>query len=724
MIILITLINIVPTDGVSVKSNIHNISERYVQWTSYTFPGFYYNIDKDFGTESLYFNLSYVDDNMSTAILSDHEESDGNRGATYITKAWPNYFDFALWGQYEEMGFLGKNYFAGYYDMIPQGQPVSLLYDKSENKNLMRYGQLSEILTDDSTERVVNSSTPLDLYEGYQLAIKAMDPDGNKIHLELTKDNQVVDSKIISPSVINARMEDKTYYYKRDLGETKGIVILAVHFKDTFKSNENYVAIIDGVFQISDMPISITSGQQYGEMSIKSIDPVTETLILDNKDHPITLSKNRDIALMGNIHIITANQDTSTEYPLRYYLYYNDSVDYANHDQPGSSVSGLIVPSKMNATEVLDRLQGGQVNFDNKIIEGKLDLSNWENINDVHFNNTLFQGGVDFYSTKFNGITYFVGTKFNGDADFRSCSFMGYADFEGSKFNGDAYFGDSKFGDDATFWSSKFNGYTDFANSSFRRYAFLGDCSFNSTVNFTKSRFNSYAAFNWSIFQKDISFVDSTFNQSTSFKFTRFKDDVLFDRVKFNNSSNVDLSGTKYDRLFIRWSDIKEHLTYDDGAYLLLIKNFRNLGLLEDADDCYYQYRKVHLSYVWVFYKPFDAAAQVLYGYGVQPLYPIIWAICSTLGFGLFFWQVGRCKIKFNGDNTDKTEFEAFTLLEAIKFSLMVLLSGAGPFLSISSDLSRAGKYKNLALVEKLWGSLLFGLFLIALGKTIIREVI
>jgi hypothetical protein len=63
-------------------------------------------------------------------------------------------------------------------------------------------------------------------------------------------------------------------------------------------------------------------------MSIRLVDPTTMTIIMDNKDHPITLTRNKDIALMGNNHVKTADQDeTSVSNPLRYYIYSNESCE-------------------------------------------------------------------------------------------------------------------------------------------------------------------------------------------------------------------------------------------------------------------------------------------------------------------------------------------------------------------------------------------------------------
>ena len=119
------------------------------------------------------------------------------------------------------------------------------------------------LLNDDNTEQTFDSSNPLELDEGYNLSIKSIDSDSKKVYLELSKNGKIVDNKIIQPSIENANIGDQTYYYKKDLGDIKGIVIIAVHFKNVFSSSHSNIATVDGIFQISDTPTTITTGQQY-----------------------------------------------------------------------------------------------------------------------------------------------------------------------------------------------------------------------------------------------------------------------------------------------------------------------------------------------------------------------------------------------------------------------------------------------------------------------------
>ena len=156
--------------------------------------------------------------------------------------------------------------------------------------------------------------------EGYELAIKSIDIDGNKVYLELSKDGAVVDSKVISPSKDNPTMSDKTYYYKKDVGDSKDLVIIAAHFKNAFRGSDSNLATIDGVWQISDAATEVKVDTEYDKMRIASVS--ADTITMDNKDNTVTLSKNKDIDLMGDVNIKTADQDVVDDAnPLRYYIY-------------------------------------------------------------------------------------------------------------------------------------------------------------------------------------------------------------------------------------------------------------------------------------------------------------------------------------------------------------------------------------------------------------------
>ncbi|HRS84317.1 MAG TPA: S-layer protein domain-containing protein [Methanothrix sp.] len=303
-------------------------------WNAQNFAGFYYDIDDDLGTETL-----------TTTITEGNKLQEPN-GVTYTTTAQKNDFDFEDWGYYNVIGFQASKYFAGYLNDENVPDENEILFRESDDENSLSDEQLEAILMDDDTEMTVTSGTPLKLEEGYELSIKSIDIDGNKVYLELTKDGSVVDSKVISPSKDNPTMADKTYYYKKDVGDSKDLVIIAAHFKNAFRGADQNLATIDGIWQISEVPTEVKADTEYDKMRIATV--TSDTITMDNKDNTVTLSKNKDISLMGDVKIKTSDQDVVDDAnPLRYYLYKEVTLEGAEAAEQPAPVE----PAKAEVTE-------------------------------------------------------------------------------------------------------------------------------------------------------------------------------------------------------------------------------------------------------------------------------------------------------------------------------------------------------------------------------------
>ena len=309
---------------VEARGQMTSLDSYEFTWNASNFPGFYYDINKNIGNEQITLHLTNIDASGSTATLSDQE---GARGIIYQTTAQMKNFKFKPWGSYNLIGFLGELYFAAYngeitYAMSNAGESSTpYLYDRSKSRNLMTNLQLTRILRDTDEGTTITNSTPLKLKEGYELAIISVNVNETKVRVELRKDGRVVDTNIIQPGLVGATIADKTYYYKKDLGETKEIVIIAVHFKTLLHEAAGDSAVVDAIFQISDQPTSIDIDQKYGKLSIRNVDPSAFTITMDNKDNQAAISKNKVTELMPGIYLKAADQDATATSPLRYYLY-------------------------------------------------------------------------------------------------------------------------------------------------------------------------------------------------------------------------------------------------------------------------------------------------------------------------------------------------------------------------------------------------------------------
>ncbi len=307
MLLLATAMVVGAADTVEIRGHVATDSDT---WTADDFAGFYYDIDDNIKTEEL------------TTTVTDRKLLEPD-GVVYNTKAMADGFDFDAWGEFLVIGFLADKYFAGYVDA--EGTD-DVLFEESDDENVLADEQLLKILVDNDDEMTVTSGTPLKMEEGYELGIKSIDIDGNKVYLELSKDGAVVDSKVISPSADNADMKDKTYYYKKDVGDSKDVVIVAAHFKNAFRGADQDLATVDGLWQLSDTATDVSENTEYDKMTIQTV--TVDSIMMNNEDNDITLSNDKDISLMEGVRIKTA--DPSSDEPadtLRWYIYKEVTIE-------------------------------------------------------------------------------------------------------------------------------------------------------------------------------------------------------------------------------------------------------------------------------------------------------------------------------------------------------------------------------------------------------------
>ncbi|WP_445474120.1 S-layer protein domain-containing protein [Methanococcoides methylutens] len=256
-----------------------------LEWTPLNFEGFYYNIDEGVGTESL-----------SVVGIDEDDRNIGEDDLIYTTSPEEVSFERDEWGKYEVIGFMAEKYFAGY--------PDDAFEDGRDSVSMMSRGQLSKVLIDEDDKKSVFGGSSLILEEGYALDIIEVDINGDKVFVELTKDGDEVDSTVLSSG--------NPYIYEEDLGDVDDVPIIAVNFKEIFSGTETTAVFVEGIFQISDEYIEIESGDDYGEMEVKTIS--SEKIEMRNSDD-ISLSRDDEIEIMGDISFKVADSPDVRYYP-------------------------------------------------------------------------------------------------------------------------------------------------------------------------------------------------------------------------------------------------------------------------------------------------------------------------------------------------------------------------------------------------------------------------
>ena len=251
-------------------------------WDYRSFSGFFYDMENNVGTERLTVNLQGNDRSIDSGNL------------IYSTTAEKMDFEFGDWGEYQVIGFMAEKYFAGYLEGDGEifDNDVSLIND----------GQLRRVLVDSDDESTITTGSVLTLEEGYELRIKQIDIDGNKVYLGLAKDGEEIDSKVVSPQ---SSLKSATYEYKVEISGEDQPIIMA-HISNVFASTESDLVTVDGVFQISDTYDSVESGDEYGKMKVTC---VSDTGFEMDNDNTISLRKGGTAEIFGDVGFVVADSD-------------------------------------------------------------------------------------------------------------------------------------------------------------------------------------------------------------------------------------------------------------------------------------------------------------------------------------------------------------------------------------------------------------------------------
>ncbi len=347
---------------------------------------------------------------------------------------------------------------------------------------------------------------------------------------------------------------------------------------------------------------------------------------------------------------------------------------------------------------------------------------------DAFFNQALFMANANFNYSDFASYSYFPAAQFLGDALFSDVDFSGALDFSAAKVAGRANFFQSRF-NSAGFSNAVFSGPVHFGLASFSGLSSFGETVFSDEANFNLARFSQAAYFSGAQFQGLALFGLTKFEDIASLQSAKFDDDlnfkggsistILLDKAQFALNSRIILNDTDFVRFRAHWNEIEKQVVWDPGAYLALANNYHGLGWSADEDDCYYQYRSLNQAgKEWGWSKIIDILAWLSCGYGVRPSYAVFWSLITILVFGLLFWRgdgIRRSAKPLNEPAEEVSLPEHVTLRNALFFSTMVFLS-QGPI-----DFLPVGKNRYYVILEGILGWLLLALFLVTLGRVMIR---
>ena len=370
----------------------------------------------------------------------------------------------------------------------------------------------------------------------------------------------------------------------------------------------------------------------------------------------------------------------------------------------------------------------GPVVFDGARFQDNVSFEDANFQQDASFNDVMFKGIADFNYSNFDSYTYFSRAQFLQDALFSDVDFSGAADFSLASFGNTANFFLSRL-NTAGFSEAVFSGPVQFGLAKFSGLSSFGGAVFSDEAGFNLARFSDAAYFSGAVFQKDALFGLAKFEDIASFQSARFDGDLnfkggsistlLFEKAALDTHTRINLNDTDIARFKAHWKDVADHVIWDPGAYLALVSNYHGMGWSEDEDDCYYQYRKLDQSQKgWEVSKAIDVLAWLSCGYGVRPGYAVTWALLTILAFALIYWRgdgIRRSAKPINEPAEQDAVPEHVTFRNALFFSTMIFLS-QGPI-----DFLPVGRHRYNVILEGILGWLLLALFLVTLGRVMIR---
>ncbi len=277
-----------------------NLVPGYV-WSAQEFAGFYYDLDKGESFETL-----TIEDVETRTIPANHLIYKTDKIEVNFS-----YSDDKKKNVYESVH--------SYYLVGWQAEKWVAVNGKSN--------KLVKLITElKGSEKVsVSGGGVLTLGNGYSMKINAVDANSapRQAWVQIIKNGNVVDDAVLQ--------QGEVYNLQKDVGGESDVLVLSAYVSSIFYGAESQMLQLQYVWLIDESSlIEIKSGDSYGVFEVTSTTP----LKLEN-DASLTLSKDSEIDIMGNMKFKVADSDT-----LRFYPYVKISDNMSVSTSSGTTSSG------------------------------------------------------------------------------------------------------------------------------------------------------------------------------------------------------------------------------------------------------------------------------------------------------------------------------------------------------------------------------------------------
>ncbi|SES97258.1 S-layer family duplication domain-containing protein [Methanococcoides vulcani] len=254
------------------------------------FAAFWYDIDEGLGSEA--FVITYDGDADRTLDEGSLEYTADVINVAYTYGGWADNGE-----EFQKLGFLAEEYVPVNGDL----QILSTLIMDDDEKYTMRVGQT------------------LDLGEGFALTPKQIDVDGNKVWLELTKDGEFLDDDVYNTE---NNIDNSSWDYEADVAGEEDVVVMRVHINEVFQGQVDSLAIIEGIWLMSDEAMEIADDEEFGILTVEAVG--ADFITLENTDEQVNLNADDVIELTDDMKLRVADSDDDD---VRFYPFVEMTVD-------------------------------------------------------------------------------------------------------------------------------------------------------------------------------------------------------------------------------------------------------------------------------------------------------------------------------------------------------------------------------------------------------------
>ncbi len=303
-----------------------------------------------------------------------------------------------------------------------------------------------------------------------------------------------------------------------------------------------------------------------------------------------------------------------------------------------------------------------------------------------------------------------------------------------AEFRTKGVFGDCVFAGLASFWEAKFSGWADFKNCTFEADADFRSMHCDQGINFTRCVFHQAFLFRGANVEKKFDAGDSQFLGLVDLSKAKLHDFAYLEGIKQGPGQTFAFLNAVAERIRVRPEQLKGRLAsenagqFDDAMqeYGLLKRCYNALHRFDQEDWAFYRFKVAQRRCrVTTWKRPWTVwrqAGDYLFldigcGYGTNPLRAVRMAAVIILAFAAVY------AANVNLFYTDKLPFSeeprdgvANSLAIGLITSVSVFTSGMGGIREVAKGWMNAP-----VMVESIMGTLLFGLFIVAFSRKVIR---